>query len=38
MNDWIASLDNFIKMTSSELLQNAGTINHQQALKKANEE
>jgi len=38
MNDWIARLDDFIKMTGNELLQNAGTISHQQALKKATEE
>lgn len=38
MNDWIARLDNFITMTGNELLQNAGTVSHQQALKKATEE
>jgi len=38
MNDWIGRLDDFIKMTGNELLQNAGTISHQQALKKATEE
>lgn len=34
MNDWIARLDNFITMTGNELLQNAGTVSHQQALKR----
>jgi len=38
MNDWIARLDNFITMTGNELLQNSGTVSHQQALKKATEE
>lgn len=38
MNDWIARLDDFITMTGNELLQNAGTVSHQQALTKAKEE
>lgn len=38
MTDWIQRLDDFIKMTGNELLENAGTISHQQALKKASEE
>lgn len=38
MNDWIVRLDDFITMTGNNLLQNAGMISHQQALKKANEE
>ncbi len=38
MNDWIERLDDFLKMTGNEILQHAGTVSHQQALKKANEE
>lgn len=38
MNDWIERLDEFLKMTGNEILQHAGTVSHQQALKKANEE
>ena len=35
MKDWIAKLDDFIKMTGSELLQNAGKISKLEAEKKA---
>lgn len=38
MKDWIERLDDFLKMTGNEILQHAGTISHEQALKKANEE
>jgi hypothetical protein len=38
MKDWIERLDDFIKMTNNTILQNSGTISHQQALKKANAE
>jgi hypothetical protein len=38
MKDWIARLDDFLKMTGNDILQNAGTISHQQALEKANKE
>lgn len=38
MRDWIERLDDFLKMTGNEILQNAGTISHEQALKKANTE
>lgn len=38
MKDWIARLDDFMKMTGNDILQNAGTISHQQALDKANSE
>lgn len=38
MKDWIARLDDFVKMTGNNLLQNAGTISHLQALEKANAE
>lgn len=35
MKDWIAKLDDFIKMSGSELLSNAGKISHDQAKLKA---
>jgi len=35
MKDWIDRLDDFVKMTGNDVLQNAGTISHEQALKKA---
>ena len=35
MKDWIAKLDDFIKMTGSELLQNAGTVSKLEAENKA---
>ena len=35
MKDWIAKLDDFIKMSGSELLSNAGKISHDQARLKA---
>ena len=38
MKDWIERLDDFLKMTGNEVLQNAGTVSHEQALKKATEE
>ncbi len=38
MKDWIERLDDFLKMTGNEILQNAGTISHQQAIDKANKE
>lgn len=38
MKDWIERLDDFLKMTGNQVLKNAGTISHEQALKKANEE
>jgi hypothetical protein len=38
MKDWIERLDDFLKMTGNEILKNAGTISHERALKKANDE
>ena len=38
MKDWVERLDDFIKMTGNSILQNAGTISHTQALKKAKTE
>jgi hypothetical protein len=35
MKDWVARLDDFVQMTGNDVLQNAGTISHEQALKKA---
>ncbi len=35
MRDWIAKLDDFLHMSDSEILQNAGTISHEMALEKA---
>ncbi|MEA1961778.1 MAG: virulence RhuM family protein [Bacillota bacterium] len=35
MSDWIQKLNDFIKMSGSELLQNAGNISHEQAKIKA---
>ncbi len=38
MKDWIERLDDFVRMTGNDILQNAGTISHQQALEKASSE
>lgn len=38
MKDWIERLDDFVKMTGNDILQNAGTISHKDALEKANTE
>lgn len=38
MNDWVERLDDFIKMTGNDILQNAGSISHKQAIEKAHEE
>jgi len=35
MKDWIERLDDFIRMTGNEVLDNAGTVSHQQMLEKA---
>jgi len=35
MSDWIAKLDDFIKLSGSDLLENAGTISHGEATTKA---
>lgn len=35
MKDWIARLDDFLKMTGKEILNHAGTISHEQAIEKA---
>lgn len=38
MKDWIDRLDDFLTMTGSEILTNAGSISHQKALDKAHKE
>ena len=35
MSDWIAKLDDFLKLSGRELLTHAGKISHEQALTKA---
>lgn len=38
MKDWVARLDDYLRMTDSEVLQNAGTVSHALAEQKAKEE
>ncbi len=38
MKDWIERLDDFVRMTGNDILQNAGSVSHSEALKKANAE
>ena len=38
MQDWTNELDSFLKMTKKDILNNAGSISHEKALKKAHEE
>lgn len=38
MKDWIERLDDFLKMTGNEILQHSGTISHEKAIEKANQE
>jgi hypothetical protein len=38
MSDWIARLDDFLKMTGKEILATAGKISHEQAMQKAHDE
>lgn len=38
MKDWINRLDDFLTMTGSEILSNAGSVSHQKALDKAHKE
>ena len=35
MNNWVEKLDDFIKMSGSELLENAGKVSHLEATIKA---
>ncbi|MBW6488585.1 virulence RhuM family protein [Sulfurimonas sp.] len=38
MKDWIARLDDFLKMTGKDILSHAGTISHEKAIEKVNKE
>jgi Virulence protein len=38
MKDWIARLDDFLRMTGNDVLGHAGTISHEQAVEKAEAE
>lgn len=38
MRDWIERFDDFLKMTGNEILQHSGTISHEKAIEKANQE
>ena len=38
MKDWIMELDSFLKMTRKNILTNAGSVSHEEALKKAHQE
>ena len=38
MKDWIARLDDFLKMTGKDILAHTGTISHEKAIQKVNEE
>lgn len=38
MKDWALRLDDFLRMTGKELLDNAGMISHEKALQKAHQE
>jgi hypothetical protein len=35
MKDWVARLDDFLKMTGKEILNHSGSISHNQAIEKA---
>jgi hypothetical protein len=38
MRDWIARLDDFLRMSGREVLEHAGQVSHEDALRKAHEE
>jgi len=38
MSDWIAQLDNFLRMTNKQILTHSGTISHEKAIEKAHRE
>ncbi|CAN5129516.1 hypothetical protein BH20ACI2_BH20ACI2_24610 [soil metagenome] len=38
MGDWIERLDEFLKMTGSEVLDHAGIVSHEKALERASDE
>ena len=35
MNDWVARLDDFLRMTGSEILDHRGTVSHEQAIERS---
>jgi hypothetical protein len=35
MKDWVARLDDFLKMTGKEILNHSGTVSHEQVIEKA---
>lgn len=38
MQDWIEKLDEFLKASEKQILDNVGSISHEQAIQKAKEE
>lgn len=38
MADWVTRLDDFLKMTGNNVLENAGSISHKKAIEKAHDE
>ncbi len=38
MQDWLQRVDDFLQMTGNDILRNAGTVSHHQALNKAKEQ
>ncbi len=38
MKDWVTKLDEFLRMSESEVLDNAGQISHEMAIERANAE
>src|SRR5690606_26458591 len=38
MKDWVARLDDFLRITGNEVLAHAGTVSHEQAVEKAEAE
>ena len=38
MNDWIAKLDDFLRISEHEILTHSGRLSHEDALRKANQE
>lgn len=38
MKDWLATIDDYLKLTRREILTTKGTVSHQEALKKAHTE
>ena len=38
MRDWVAKLDDFLKLSDRDILTHAGSVSHQEALDRAREE